>query len=385
MSVQKYHIGKNGPALCNAHPERPNGRACRFGDDRHGTQAEMMMLWEAEQEAEHTAHMDSISKGSPELQSAHRSLSDRSQYRPTEGLEVEYSSRERAVAMKLALSQIDELSYLPIKSRDSDWITEGTTVVERYELEGGSHGYFKAFSVNSFDEDFFQDRFGVSSIGASINEVNAHRLSVALGGEFSKLVPETAFREIYGKLGTIQREVAEDESVNRSFKENQQLRDDYRRAAIFDFVSGNLDRHSENFLYEVELGDDGHPQSRLRLIDNSFSFPNPKVPSELNASIFSDNTGAGEVSGSWMAEYRASSEDRILTESDKSALRSARAEVQGWIEGKTISFQRGRATLKRIDHLLEQGEITNFSQYHFKNYATPDDYAPEEDFEEDDF
>jgi len=342
----------------------------------------MVKLWEAEQEAEHDAHMDGLSRGSLDLQSAHRSLSDRSRYSPTKGLEVEYSSQEQAVAMKLALSEIDEISYLPIVSRDSNWITEGSTVVERYELDDGSHGYFKSFSANSYDEDFFRDRFGVSSLGASINEVNAHRMGAALGGEFSQLVPETAFREVYGKLGTIQREVAEDESVNRSFRENQQLREDYRRAAIFDFVIGSLDRHGDNYLYATEIGKDGYPESRLRLIDNSFSFPNPQVPSEVNSNAFADNSGAGSMPGSWTIEYKATRAEMGLTDEDRNALKRARTEVQGWVKNKTIGTQRGRATLERIDHLLSENLVTNFSKYHFSNYATPDDYNFDSSFED---
>lgn len=387
MGTQKYHIGKNGPAPCNAHPERPNGRECRFGADDHGTKAEVTELWEARQAAENSAYLESASKslGRPlsyDERSTVKHLSDRSKYRPAKKLEVRYGSSEQAVAMKLALSNLSELAHSPIVSRDDDWDNLGSTSVGRYELKNGTVGYFKAFSTNSYDESFFRKKYGVSSIGASINEVNAHRMAQLLGGEFSKLVPETAFREVHGRLGTIQQEVPENEAVSRSFTESELLKEDYKRAAIFDFVIGNLDRHGFNYLYGVEEGPKGEPVSRLRLIDNSFSFPNPQQKSVVNASCFSDNTGAGDVEGEWEAEYWPSKAGLQLTEDEREALTRARAGVREWIDAKTIGSRRGFATLKRIDHLLKEGEVPNFSQYHYKHYSSPDWYVPEEEIED---
>ena len=387
MGAQKYHIGKNGPAPCNAHPERPNGRACRFGADDHGTRAEVTELWEARQTAENEAYLESASKslGRPlsyDERSTVKHLSDRTKYRPPKTVEARYGSSEQAVAMKLALSNLSELAHSPIVGRDDDWDNLGSTSVDRYELKNGAVGYFKAFSNNSYDEGFFRGKYGVSSIGASINEVNAYRMGQLLGGEFSKLVPETTFREVYGRLGTIQQEVPENEAVSRSFTESSLLKDDYKRAAIFDFVIGNLDRHGFNYLYGVEEGPDGEPVSRLRLIDNSFSFPDPQKASAVNASSFSDNTGAGEGKSTWAPEYGARAGELKLTEADREALTRARAGVREWIDGKTIGSRRGFATIRRIDHLLDKGEVPNFSQYHYKHYASPDWYVPEEEIED---
>lgn len=387
MGTQKYHIGKNGPAPCRANPDKPGGRACRFGADDHGTQTEMIARWEAKQEAEHSAHMESVSKevGRPlnfDERKAVGSLSDPSKYRPAKKLEVRYGDGEQAIAMKLALSNLSELSHSPIEGRDDEWASDGSTSVDRYELKSGVTGYFKSFSTNSYDENFFRGKYGVSSIGASINEVNSHRMGKLLGGEYSKLVPETAFREVYGRLGTIQEEVAEDKSISQSFNENEKLREDYRRAAVFDFVTGNLDRHGENYLYAVEQGPNGKPESRLRLIDNSFSFPDPQQQSVVNASSFADNTGAGRVEGDWEAEYWASDTGLQLTQEDREALTRAREGVTGWIDAKTIGTRRGRATIKRIDYLLSEGRVTSFSQYHYERYSSPDWYVPEEEIED---
>ena len=387
MGAQKYHIGKNGPAPCRANPEKPGGRECRFGAEDHGTKEELTERWEARQAAENGAYLESASKslGRPlsyDERSTVRHLSDRTKYQPPKKLDVRYSNNEQTVAMNLALSNLSELAHSPIVGRDDDWNSDGSTSVDRYELKNGTTGYFKAFSTNSYDESFFRGKYGVSSIGASVNEVNAHRMSKLLGGEFSELVPETTFREVYGRLGTIQQEVSENEAVSHSFIENGLLREDYRRAAIFDFVIGNLDRHGENYLYGVEEGRRGEPVSRLRLIDNSFSFPDPQKASAVNASSFSDNTGAGEGKIPWAPEYGARAGELKLTEADREALTRARAGVREWIDAKTIGSRRGFATIRRIDHLLDESEVPNFSQYHYKHYASPDWYVPEEEIED---
>ena len=35
MAKGQYHIGKNGPGICNADPSKPGGRACRYESDGH--------------------------------------------------------------------------------------------------------------------------------------------------------------------------------------------------------------------------------------------------------------------------------------------------------------------------------------------------------------
>jgi len=356
LGAQKYHIGKNGPAPCNAHPERPNGRACRFGEELHGTQAEMIELWETEQEELNGDHLAGARREDPDIELRNRatnSLSDQSKYTPL-AKAVSYSDEDRAIAMRLALSNISKLSYMEIPGEDESWRTNGISTVQRYELEDENYGYFKPFGENSYQESEFAN-FGTNTLQAAISEVNAHRLSKAMGLGFDKLVPETVLREIDGKLGSIQREVYEDADSLRDFDEVPELKEDFRKAAVFDFVLGNLDRHDQNMLFGAEPDRKGGLRDRIRLIDNSFGFPDPTRAVHYNWSIFTENRS--------LYGYKLSKDELSLQEDELKALRSARTEVQGWVNSRTIDVDRGQATMDRIDYLLESQKISPLREY----------------------
>lgn len=286
-------------------------------------------------------------------------LSTRSRYRPSDD-EVRYSAMEQNIAMNLALESMGKLSIVPIRSRDLKWETDGGSVVRRYILEDGSAAYFKPFAENSRDETFFQD-YGTSSLGAAISELNAHRMAKLLGPAYAELVPETVLREIEGSLGTLQREAVQDPKVGKSYRKSIELMEDYRRASLFDFVIGNLDRHSDNFIYGIE-GRGDQKRARIRLIDNSFGFPATVRSTMLNESIFADNLPADGYSSN---SYTIPSSSLGLTEDEREALELAAEGVEQWIAAKTIAIRRGRATIKRIRFLLKQGKLGGFEDYLF--------------------
>lgn len=380
MSARKYHIGKNGPAVCNAHPERPGGRSCRLGGsdgtERHGTLAEVTALWEREQEELHgSTLLSGLSRAAASKPSgpaiegfealrAHSTLSNPSKYAPSDS-DVRYKKAERTVALNLALESFSALSHTPVAEEDHLWVSQGFSSVHRYELADGSTAYFKPFTMNSFEE-FEYEEYGTTSLGASINEVNSYRLARAMGGGFKELVPETVFREIDGEIGTLQREVEEDSGLSSNFAKVPGLKDDYRKAAIFDFVIGSLDRHKDNYLYGLTEDGDHSSRNGIRLIDNSFSFPDEFEDSHFNCSIFATNRGAGSnygANGEWVELYNIPSRELGLKEDERLALTHARGAVQSWIEAKTIASGSGQKTLDRIDHLLQGGRIVSISDY----------------------
>ena len=284
------------------------------------------------------------------------SLSIRAKYRPSPSSESSYGSAEQNIAMALALDTVGPLSMVPVIDRDWAWETNGCSTVRRYKFEDGTAAYFKPLRENSEMEYAFRD-YGTSSLGAAINELNSYRMAQLLGPLYKSLITETVFRELDGSLGSLQREVIEYTDLDRGF-DSPMMMEDYRRASLLDFVIGNLDRHNENFLYGMDtLG-----RCRLRLIDNSFSFPGFSRTWFLNESIFADNLphlgyGAGYQMRYWDLELKL--EERI-------ALERARSGVESWLTEGTIAIQKGRSALKRIDHLLTVGRLGGISTY-FEN------------------
>lgn len=306
-----------------------------------------------------TAGTIAVTDSSDHVVAAKRVLSSRVNYKPRCS-EVRYSDSELSIAQNLALEGFGELSHRPIRKVDERFFSDSTTQVLRYELEDGSVGYFKSFTENSFDEYAFRD-YGTTSLGASINEVNAYRMAQLLGGGFSDLVPETVLRDIDGSLGTLQREVVSEGKPPSSFHRNPQLREDYRKAAIFDFVIGNLDRHSDNFIYGFEGAAGGRRRYRIRLIDHSFSFPWKQASFHFNQSIFAENNAPGGYYDS--AGYHVPQKESGLKEDERISLTEAKAGVGRWISEGTIGIRRGRSALRRIDVLLKSDRLSSLCDY----------------------
>lgn len=263
-----------------------------------------------------------------------------------------YSRSEQDIILRLAATATNELSTVGIRGQDENWYSDGGSVVRRYELEDGTAGYFKPLQANSQSESDFRD-YGMSSLAATISEINAYRMAQLLGGEYSELVPVTALRRIDGESGTLQLEVRE--PAFRKYSDIK-LMGDHRRAALFDFIIGNLDRHTSNYLYGVdELG-----QRRIKLIDNSFSFPGSKGGYLLNQSVFGDNMRGIAPGG---AVHEIPWGDLELREDEIDLIGRARIGIEDWLSAKTIGIERGKAALRRLDYLLEEGKLGGVSTY----------------------
>lgn len=368
MAAHKFHIGENGPAPCRA-----RFRACKYEVNGDSLE-ELTSVWEKQQEA---AHADTMLVGvskftyeEPEPEAfvlsvdeqkaeAAQLLSNRENYAPY-NKHVEYEESDVDMAMKLALENSSSFSYTPTDKWDVTWSTNGCSSVERYTLNDGSAGYFKSIGVNSQQESSFED-FQTTSLRAAINEVNAYRMAQAFGDDYAKMVPETVIRDINGSIGSFQKEVVET-NMEVDFDENPELKGDQRRAAIFDFVIGNQDRHSENYIYG-ETNESGNKRPSIRLIDNAFSFPTEDAQS--NQSLFTANRG----------DYRFEENDMDLTENDMHSLSKARQNVEEWISSKTIDPAIGQGTIERIDYLTEQKRVMHFGSYwnHDRPYAVERD------------
>lgn len=386
--AKKYHIGPSGPAPCHAII-----LSCKYEVNGNDLK-ELTSAWEKQQEA---AYADTMLTGvsrltdeeeaksevpvlsvDEQIAEATKILSDKENYDPY-AENVKYKDSDKDIARNLALTNLTELSYTPIEKQDEEWYeereTDHTTDVRRYILEDGSVGYFKSIGANSHKEQSFED-YRITSLEAAINEVNAYRMAQVFGGEYSKMIPETVIREINGSIGTLQREVVAN-GTKIDYDENSSLKADYRRAAIFDFVIGSLDRNDQNFIHG-EISESSNGPSCIRLIDNSFSFPvenkeawprklpNGQLIRSLcaphNKSLFANNEAHGE------GAYSIPDNELSLTKEEIDSLTKARRGVEEWIGSKTIDSEVGEFTIERIDFLLKKEKIVKFTYYNYGDF-----------------
>lgn len=281
-------------------------------------------------------------------------FANRSHYEPYTG--IVYASEEIDVAAKLFAVTPSSFTGLDAAVRDSDWRTETSSQVRRYALGDGNFGYFKSLWENSDLEDDFL-RFGTSSLAAAINEVNAFRMSRALGERFEKLVPDTSFELIDGFVGTLQRGVrAVELSDDYDCSESEVFRLDYRNAAIFDFICGSMDRHHNNYLYEETNSGVG-----IRLIDNSASFPHKESFVRLNSATFANGESVRTSSSHKL--YEIDEAGLSLDSDDRRVIALAGDVVRSWMVNGTIGEMAGQAALDRVDALLSKGIIIYFKSY----------------------
>lgn len=223
-------------------------------------------------------------------------------------------SQSRAVFQAVASKCITKLSYAKLKGRDRDFYADSSTSVSRLKTEDGV-GYFKSPLAN-YDNDTIEE-YGFDPFLAAANELNAYRLAQALGGEYAELVPETSVRSYRRGFGTIQREAPEAE-------EGSWGRTTHRPAGLFDYLTGNLDRHSGNFL---------QAEGRVFLIDNGFTFPRD-TDENMNMSLFRGNL-----------------KERLQPE-EHGDFQKARALFLAWKNDGTLHPEAADAAVERVDQAL---------------------------------
>jgi|HubBroStandDraft_4_1064222.scaffolds.fasta_scaffold00070_38 hypothetical protein len=142
----------------------------------------------------------------------------------------------------------------------------GTFKAHHIVTEDEKWGVFKS-GANEFRSDTSKSpvRKGVQEGTFFRREVAASRVADALG--MADLVPVTAFRKEKGELGSAQHFIEGAENAWGS-KNPWDGKPDMERAAAFDYLIGNLDRHMGNWMTK-DVG--GH--KKLGLIDNGLAFP----------------------------------------------------------------------------------------------------------------
>jgi len=135
----------------------------------------------------------------------------------------------------------------------------GANKSEKVQLEDGTVGVWKP--VDGEDPGL---RDGIKAGTYYLREAASSAVADLLG--FADLVPATAVREHDGKQGSIQQWVSgAKEAVHFHVGDEYDGEHDLARAALFDYLTGNGDRHWANWMLTGE--------DKLVLIDNGLSFP----------------------------------------------------------------------------------------------------------------
>ena len=130
-------------------------------------------------------------------------------------------------------------------------------------FEDGSHGVWKPRD----GEDTFL-REGIPGGTQYKREAAAYAVAQVVG--ISDLMPPTTVREVDGKIGSMQQFVEGGRVAHRVFGPGKYDGEtDLKRAAVFDYLVGNTDRHDGNYMltYKESIG------GKLNLIDHGLILP----------------------------------------------------------------------------------------------------------------
>lgn len=133
--------------------------------------------------------------------------------------------------------------------------------------ETGRMGVFKPAHEEARRDDGSSPKVGLPLGTAYKREAAASTVAQILG--FGDLVPVTTEREVENSVGSIQDYVG-DSQVAHAVSESRKWdgEEDAARSAVFDYLTGNMDRHAGNWLVRDVGG-----ENKLALIDNGYSFP----------------------------------------------------------------------------------------------------------------
>jgi len=181
------------------------------------------------------------------------------------GAEQHSKDSKKTTAQSQQSSEVKKkLSTAPVANATDLMATYNTVLLITFE--DGTEAVFKPGSGELGDEDNRPLRSAVPTGKMYLREVAASSVADVLG--FSDLVPATVLREEQGEAGSAQEYVTDARTAVATRADDKNIYDgpDLIRAAVFDYLMCNQDRHMGNWMVKNDGGG-------ISLIDNGLSLP----------------------------------------------------------------------------------------------------------------
>ena len=202
----------------------------------------------------------------------------------------------------------------------------GISETHLVQFDDGSKGIFKP------EDGEYGGARSLVDDGTPVEREVASYKTAQLAG-MGDIVSPTVERTIDGRRGSMADYVPGDDAKHFHGDEKYDGDRDAARAAVFDYVIGNQDRHGGNWRYNPDGSNSEGGDGKLTLIDHNLTFPDADdyitgSSHEANTAIFDHGSETGHSPGEF-AEGFVNNKDKILAMLEENGISSSAREGVG--------------------------------------------------------